>query len=94
MSRLPNYTTEVSASPKSDENHLDNGNGKIIEAAASSQGSASGSSQSHVQRAEAMADRLAQWAAVCGRKMVSLTSHVREALEDVWAEAQSIRRQK
>ncbi len=51
---------------------------------------------SSVARAEQIADRLAERCAevtsACVRKLAWLTARAREAAEDLWAEAQSIRR--
>jgi hypothetical protein len=50
---------------------------------------------SSVERAEQIADRLAEKcagvASACVRKLAWLTARAREAAEDLWAEAQSIR---
>jgi hypothetical protein len=53
---------------------------------------------SRLERAEKLADRLAAnvavYASLWGRKLIRLTAHMRETVEDMWAEAQDIRRQK
>ncbi len=49
-----------------------------------------------MQRAEAMADRLGEkithYAALIGFKIMQFAARAREEAEDIWAEAQSIRR--
>jgi hypothetical protein len=52
------------------------------------------SAHPHIKRAEAVAERLAFWASVCGRKLMTVLAHAREGVADMWAEAQSIRRGK
>lgn len=51
---------------------------------------------SRMDQAEKLADSLAAnvavYTALFGRKVIRLTAHLREAVEDMWAEAQSIRR--
>jgi hypothetical protein len=51
---------------------------------------------SSVERAEQIADRLGEKCAAvtsaCVRKLAWLTARAREAAEDLWAEAQSVRR--
>jgi hypothetical protein len=51
-----------------------------------------------MQRAEAMADRLGErithYAALIGFKIMQFAARAREEAEDIWAEAQSIRRGK
>jgi hypothetical protein len=51
---------------------------------------------SSMERAEEMVDRIAErvshLTSVCGRKLLRLAARAREEAEDIWAEAQSIRR--
>jgi hypothetical protein len=53
-------------------------------------------SRSEMERAEEMVDRLAErvshFTSVWGRKLLRLAARAREEAEDIWAEAQSIRR--
>jgi hypothetical protein len=70
-----------------------NRTGTATNGAAPPNGSASGP---QVARAEEIVDRLAARAAevtsVWGRRLLRAASRIREEAEDVWAEAQSIRR--
>jgi hypothetical protein len=96
----PSCTTEESASQAArPEGDFVQDNGKAREepaelAAPATFAAGSQPLPSHIKRAEAVAERLACWASVCGRTLVTLMAHAREAVEDIWAEAQSIRRGK
>jgi hypothetical protein len=55
-----------------------------------------GAGRSEMERAEEMVDRFAErvseLTSVWGRKLLRLAARAREEAEDIWAEAQSIRR--
>jgi len=77
--------------------------GKCNEVASSQQGAADQapppaageqSFQAAVKRAEAIGEQAARWTSAWFGKIAGATAHVREALEDLWAEAQDIRREK
>ncbi len=59
-------------------------------------GASSATDPSRTQRAEELVDRLAERAgqltATWGRKLARFAARVREEAQDIWAEAQSIRR--
>jgi hypothetical protein len=74
-----------------DESTADaNSNGQSTSAASSSSG------PSHTERAEEMVDRIAervgQFTSVWGRKLSRAAARIKEEAQDLWAEAQSIRR--
>jgi hypothetical protein len=53
---------------------------------------------SRLERAEKMADNvavhIAMWTSALGRGLIRLGAHAREAVEDIWAEAQNLRHDK
>jgi hypothetical protein len=55
-----------------------------------------GAERSRMERAEEMVDRMAErvseFTSVWGRKVLRLAARAREEAEDIWAEAQAIRR--
>ncbi len=69
-------------------------NGMAGQAPASNANGADG--RSEMERAEEMVDRIAErlshFTSVWGRKLLRVAARAREEAEDIWAEAQSIRR--
>jgi hypothetical protein len=104
MSRLNDSNT---SSIEGGAAHAPEGNPAALEGAPTN-GKASGeagaahdsapSESSTLERAEKMADgvavRVAMWTSSLGRGLIRLGAHAREAMEDIWAEAQNIRHER
>src|SRR5215469_7146663 len=88
------HKEETTSSRHRDDAPGANGNGSANGAA----DSAEHAPRPVMERAEEMADRvgerLGHFASLIGRKIVQLVARAREEAEDIWAEAQEIRRRR